>query len=113
MIHLTVSLSLEERRLVIVVGVYLETGRSGVKMFTPFVRRDGLIARQKKIHIMKATMELVFGYGRWQYLGKNVALIELKKVFVEVTLPSKCQRREELMKYYSCYSILNCLLCIH
>ena len=67
----------------------------------------------EKIHIMEATMELVFGYGRWQYLGKNVALIELNKVFVEVTLPSKCQRREELMKYYSCYGILNCLLCIH
>lgn len=28
--------------------------------------------------------ELVFGYGKWQCLGKNVAQIELNKVFVEV-----------------------------
>lgn len=32
----------------------------------------------------EATLELVFGYGRWQCLGRNVALIELNKVFVEV-----------------------------
>ena len=28
--------------------------------------------------------ELVFGYGKYQCLGKNVAIIELNKVFVEL-----------------------------
>ncbi|CAI4215918.1 unnamed protein product [Parascedosporium putredinis] len=37
----------------------------------------------EKVREMEATLELVFGYGRWQCLGKNVALIELNKVFVE------------------------------
>jgi hypothetical protein len=34
---------------------------------------------------MEATLELVFGHGRWQCLGRNVALIELNKVYVEVS----------------------------
>lgn len=38
-----------------------------------------------KLHEMEATLELIFGYGRWQCLGRNVALIELNKVFVEVS----------------------------
>lgn len=38
----------------------------------------------EKVREMEATLELVFGYGRWQCLGKNVALIELNKVFVEL-----------------------------
>ena len=32
-------------------------------------------------------LELVFGHGRWACLGKNVALMELDKVFVEVNWP--------------------------
>jgi len=37
---------------------------------------------------MEATLDLVFSHGRWQCLGKNVAMMELNKVFVEVrTLP--------------------------
>lgn len=38
----------------------------------------------EKIREQEATLELIFGYGRWQCLGKNVAMIELNKVFVEV-----------------------------
>jgi cytochrome P450 len=38
-----------------------------------------------KLREMEATLELIFGYGRWQCLGRNVAFIELNKVFVEVS----------------------------
>lgn len=33
---------------------------------------------------MERNNELVFGYGRFQCLGKNVAFIELNKIFVEL-----------------------------
>jgi cytochrome P450 len=39
----------------------------------------------ERLRDMEATLELVFGYGRWQCLGRNVALIELNKVYVEVS----------------------------
>ncbi|KAJ0329118.1 hypothetical protein COL5a_004348 [Colletotrichum fioriniae] len=34
---------------------------------------------------MQKTTELAFGYGRWGCAGKNVAFLELNKVFVEVS----------------------------
>lgn len=34
-------------------------------------------------------MEVIFNQERYQFLGKNVALIELNKVFVEVTPSSQ------------------------
>ena len=40
----------------------------------------------EKVKEREATLELVFGYGRWQCLGRNVVLIELNKIFVEVRL---------------------------
>jgi len=43
-----------------------------------------LSGSEEKTREREATLELVFGYGRWQCLGKNVALIELNKVYVEV-----------------------------
>lgn len=39
----------------------------------------------EKIREREATLELIFSYGRWQCLGKNIALIELNKVYVEVS----------------------------
>lgn len=33
----------------------------------------------------EANLDLVFGYGRWQCLGKSVAQIELNKAFVQVS----------------------------
>ncbi|PFH61477.1 hypothetical protein XA68_17308 [Ophiocordyceps unilateralis] len=41
-------------------------------------------ASPERLREMDATVELVFGYGRWQCLGRNVALMELNKVFVEL-----------------------------
>lgn len=40
---------------------------------------------EEKVREQEAALDLVFGYGRWQCLGRNVALMELNKVFVEVS----------------------------
>jgi hypothetical protein len=42
----------------------------------------------EKIKELDLTWEVVFNAGRYQCLGKNVALIELNKAFVEVGLSS-------------------------
>lgn len=34
--------------------------------------------------VMKRDVELTFGLGRWSYLGKPIALMELNKIFFEV-----------------------------
>lgn len=33
---------------------------------------------------MEANVDLVFGYGKWHCLGKNVALMQLNKIFVQL-----------------------------
>lgn len=38
----------------------------------------------EQLQAMERNMELIFGYGRFQCLGKTVAFVELNKVFVEV-----------------------------
>jgi hypothetical protein len=45
---------------------------------------------EDKIKEMESTLELIFSYGRYQCLGKPVALIELNKVFVHVSLSMEC-----------------------
>jgi cytochrome P450 len=36
---------------------------------------------------MRSTVDLVFGYGRWQCMGRPISMMELHKVFVEVGIP--------------------------
>lgn len=45
-----------------------------------------LEASPEKLKDMESTLELVFGYGRYQCLGKSLALMQLNKIFVEVSL---------------------------
>jgi cytochrome P450 len=39
----------------------------------------------EKLKEMESALELIFSYGRWQCLGRPVALMELNKVYVEVS----------------------------
>lgn len=39
---------------------------------------------KEEIQQKESNLELVFGYGKYQCLGKNIARMELNKVFVEV-----------------------------
>jgi cytochrome P450 len=43
-----------------------------------------LVNDTEKLARMSKTVDLVFGYGKYQCLGRPVALLELSKVFVEV-----------------------------
>lgn len=43
-------------------------------------------ANPEKVAEMASTVDLVFHYGKWQYIGKSVALMEFNKIFVEVCL---------------------------
>jgi cytochrome P450 len=44
-----------------------------------------LEAEKEQLAMMLRTHEYTFGYGKWSCLGKNVALMELDKVFFEVS----------------------------
>jgi cytochrome P450 len=44
-----------------------------------------LEATEDKRREMSQTVDQVFGWGSWQCLGKSVAMLELNKVFVEVS----------------------------
>ncbi|KAK3403432.1 cytochrome P450 [Sordaria brevicollis] len=43
-----------------------------------------LEADPQKLALMNSTVDLVFSHGKWMCLGKNVALMEFNKVFVEI-----------------------------
>ncbi|KAJ9148898.1 Pisatin demethylase [Pleurostoma richardsiae] len=43
-----------------------------------------LEASEEQLKTMTGTWELIFKYGKWQCLGKSVALLELNKIFVEL-----------------------------
>jgi cytochrome P450 len=38
----------------------------------------------ERLKEMENTLELIFSYGKYQCLGKNIAMMELNKIFVEV-----------------------------
>jgi cytochrome P450 len=44
-----------------------------------------LIGDEERLKRMQKTLDLVFGYGKYQCLGKPVAMLELNKVFFEVS----------------------------
>jgi cytochrome P450 len=47
-----------------------------------------IAASPEKFAEMASTVDLVFHYGKYQCLGKNVALMEFNKIFVEVSNPA-------------------------
>ncbi|CZR62527.1 related to pisatin demethylase (cytochrome P450) [Phialocephala subalpina] len=51
------------------------------KVFRP---ERWLNAEPEQLRKMEANLNLVFSWGKWQCLGKNVAMTELNKVFVEL-----------------------------
>ncbi|KAF0323496.1 cytochrome P450 [Colletotrichum asianum] len=79
-------------------GVYLPEGtRIGYGAWGMFHRTDvwgpdalefrperWLEADPDRLKQMEGTLELVFGYGKWKCLGRDVALMELRKIFVEL-----------------------------
>jgi cytochrome P450 len=51
-----------------------------------------LEAQGKQLETMEKTVGLIFGYGKYQCLGENVALMELNKVLFEVGLSLPIRR---------------------
>ncbi|KAK2054176.1 cytochrome P450 [Colletotrichum caudatum] len=43
-----------------------------------------LEAEEGNLKLMEGTLELISGYGKWKCLGRNIAMLELQKVFVEL-----------------------------
>jgi len=67
-------------------GIWRDKKRWGedANMFRPERWIEG---EKEKIKELEQVFELAFAVGKWQCMGKNVALLELNKVFVEVSAP--------------------------
>jgi cytochrome P450 len=60
-----------------------------------------LDASEEHFAYMASTVDLIFHYGKYQCLGKNVALMEFNKVFVEVRADVSCKYSTALTLEYS------------
>ncbi|KAJ4415068.1 hypothetical protein N0V85_002874 [Neurospora sp. IMI 360204] len=47
-------------------------------------KQGGSSEARDRLKEMEFSVDLIFGYGKWGCLGKNIALMELNKVFVEL-----------------------------
>jgi cytochrome P450 len=61
------------------------------KLFRPERWFEGTL---EEIQRKEIDMEMCFGYGKYQCLGKNIANMELNKIYVEV---SSCYKRQLLI----------------
>jgi cytochrome P450 len=66
-------------------GIFRDKRRWGQDVDT-FRPERWLEALPEELKEMEATLELVFGNGKYQCLGKNLAMMELNKIFVEVCI---------------------------
>jgi hypothetical protein len=76
-------------------GLFWDTNLWGddARVFRPERWLEG---SPEEIRRKEANMDLVFGYGRWQCLGRSIALIELNKTFVQVR--RICEKRGSMKK---------------
>ena len=54
-----------------------------------------LEAEGERLKEMESVVEFVFGFGKYQCLGRNIAFLELNKVFVEVSKTSEDRRKDK------------------
>lgn len=66
-------------------GLFRDPGVWGADAGT-FRPERWLEGSKEEIRDAEQRLELIFAYGRFQCLGRNVALMELNKIFVEVSL---------------------------
>lgn len=49
-----------------------------------------LESSEESLYSMDSALDLIFSYGRWQCLGRPIALMELNKIFVQVRCSINC-----------------------
>jgi cytochrome P450 len=81
-------------------GIQRHKGTFGedAEMFRP---ERWLEASREQLARMEKANDLVFGHGRYQCLGKPIAMLELRKVFVEVRSWTRSIKKENRQ---SCHS---------
>ncbi|KAK2014986.1 hypothetical protein LZ32DRAFT_672897, partial [Colletotrichum eremochloae] len=66
------------------IGGYLPPDRFVGADAYEFRPKRWLEAETEEVKRMEGRLELIFRYGKWECLGRNVAMMELQKVLVEV-----------------------------